>query len=72
MTDSVINWKVFDLLLSSPSKKYIKKLLSDCFILRNKTWAFDEKFKTPVIKNLCQDFSIDGAQAHSVLLLFLF
>ena len=63
---STIDFKILELLTKAPSKKYLRKFMEYCFLLRNKIKIIEDFLKTPVANQFCQDFQIDEEQAHQV------
>ena len=66
MNSSEIDFNLLALLEKAPSKKYIRKLIEDTFLLRNKMDSFNNYLKTPVFQNNIQELGIDEAQNHLV------
>lgn len=63
---SIIDFKVLELLTKAPSKKYLRKFIEYCFLLRNKIKILEDLLKTPVANQFCQDFQLNEDQAHQV------
>ncbi len=63
---SLIDFKTLELLTKAPSKKYLRKFMEYCFLLRNKIKIIEDLLKTPVANQFCQDFQIDEEKAHQV------
>ena len=63
---SQIDYKILELLTKAPSKKYLRKFLEYCFLLRNKVKIIEELLKTPVANQFCSEFQLTEDQAHQV------
>ena len=68
-TSQIIDFKILELLTKAPSKKYLRKFLEYCFLLRNKMKIIEDLLKTPVANQFCQDFQLTEEQAHQVFIL---
>jgi arsenate reductase-like glutaredoxin family protein len=66
--DQDIDFKKIEILSNAPSKKYLRKLIEYCFLVRNKVNCLDKFDRTPVTENFAQDLNISEADAHSVIL----
>lgn len=61
-----IDFEILGVLANASSKKYLRKILEFCFLLRNKTKIMDEYLKTPVATQFCQDLELNEEKAHNV------
>lgn len=62
-----IDFKSLELLSKIASKKkYFRKFLEFCFLLKNKTKVLEDQFKTPVANQFWQDLDINETDAHQV------
>jgi len=68
---SQIDFKILELLTKAPSKKYLRKFLEYCFLLRSKAKVIEELLKTPVANQFCSDFQLAEDQAHQVPFLII-
>ena len=64
-----VDFKALEPLAKAPSKKYVKKLIQDCFYLKNYTAKFDESYKTTIIQGLGSDLGLEEKQTHKVILI---
>jgi hypothetical protein len=67
MDTSTIDFKSLALLEKAPSRKYIRKLIEDTFLLRNKFISFNNYLKTPVFQNNIPELGIEEEQNHAVI-----
>lgn len=51
-------------------KKYFRKFLEFCFLLKNKSKVLEDQFKTPVANQFWQDLEIKESDAHQVQIIF--
>mgnify|MGYP007016668289 CR=1 FL=1 len=61
-----VDFSALEPLAKAPSKKYVKKLIQDCFYLKNYTAKFDESYKTTILQGLGTDIGLDEKQTHKV------
>ncbi len=66
--DQDIDFNKIEILSKAPSKKYLRKLIEYCFLIRNKVNCLDKYDRTPVTENFPQDLNISEADAHSVIM----
>ena len=57
--ESPIDFEVLSLLEKAPSKKYIRKLIEDTFLLRNNLESFNKNLQTPVFQNNMTEMGLD-------------
>lgn len=60
------DFKPLELLTKAPSKKYLRKFLEYCFLLRTKTSSFETTQQTPVGTQFWQDFGLQEEETHKV------
>ena len=61
-----IDFNILSILEKAQSKKYVRKLIEDAFMLRNKLSSFNTHLKTPSLQSLSQDFELTESQSHEV------
>ena len=61
-----IDFETLQQLKSVPSKKYLRKLLEYCFLIRNKLLSFEQFYQTPVATQFHTDFELSESQSHIV------